>query len=174
MFDQVCRVFDEMFQLNCFRIVKFLNVVMKVVVEFKRFDDVCMVFREFLLEMVIKLDCVLYNIIVYVFCEMGLLDDVLLMFVEMKEKGLSLNVIMFNMFFDVFYREKGFEGGERIWDMMVEYNVVCNICSYNLRMQVMVNIGDFGKVVDLFGILEKEGLKFDVNMFNVLIKGFCD
>ena len=174
MFGHARNLFDELPQLDCVRTVKSFNALLKAGVECKRFDEVCRIFRELPSELSISLNRVSYNTIIHALCEMGLLDEGLLMLSELKSSGLSPDVITFNTLLDAFYREKGFQGGERIWATMVAHNVVPITRSYNLRLQAMVDGGALANAVTFFDSFKKDGLKPDVNTFNALIKGFCD
>lgn len=174
MFDHARKLFDEMPQLNCERTLKSFNALLKAGVLSKRFDEVLKIFRELPSDLSLILNRVSYNTVIHTLCEMGSLDDALFMLDELKENGLSPDVITFNTLLDAFYREKGFEGGEKMWSLMVAHNVVPNTRSYNLKMQAVVGSGELHNAVDLFETVEKDGLKPDVNTFNALIKGFCD
>ncbi|KAJ8437872.1 hypothetical protein Cgig2_031388 [Carnegiea gigantea] len=174
MFEYARKVFDEMPQLNCTRTVRSLNALMKAALDCKKFDEVLRIFRELPLEMSVKLNSSSYNTIIHALCEMGLLDDAVLMVGEMKDDGLKPNVVTFNTLLEALYKERGFWGGERIWAMMLEHNVLPDNRSYALKLQALVEAGHFYGALDLFRQLEKDGLKPDVNAYNYLIKGFFD
>ena len=174
MFEHARKVFDEMPQLNCARTVRSLNVLMKAGLDCKKFDEVLRIFREVRLETSVKLSGVSYNTIIHALCEMGLLDDAVLMLKEMKDNGLKPDVVTFNTLLDAFYQESGFGEGERIWGMMLEYNVLPNNRSYALKLQALVDAGHLHGALDLFRQLENDGLKLDVNAYTYLIKGFFD
>lgn len=174
MFDHARNLFDELPQLDCVRTVKSFNALLKAGVECKRFDEMCTMFRELPSQLSITLNRVSFNTIIHALCERGLLDEGLLMLDELKNKGLSPDVITFNTLLDAFYREKGFHGGERIWAIMVAHNVAPITRSYNLRLQAMVDAGELANAIAFFDSFKKDGLKPDVNTFNALVKGLCD
>ncbi|XP_021719458.1 pentatricopeptide repeat-containing protein At1g55890, mitochondrial-like [Chenopodium quinoa] len=174
MFDHALKLFDELPELGCPRTVKSFNALLKAAVESKRFDEVFTLFQEVPADLGISCDVVSYNTLIHALCEVGKLDEGLLMIDEMRAKGVSPSVVTFNTLLGAFYRERGFEGGELIWGIMDEYDVVRDVRSYNLKLQGLVDEGELEKAVALFESLESEGCKPDVGTFNVFIKKYCD
>ncbi|XP_021726183.1 pentatricopeptide repeat-containing protein At1g55890, mitochondrial-like [Chenopodium quinoa] len=173
MFDHAHKLFDELPELGCPRTVKSFNALLKAAVESKRFDEVFTLFQGIPADLGISCDVVSYNTLIHALCEVGKLEEGLLMIDEMKAKGVNPSVVTFNTLLGAFYR-RGFEGGELIWGIMDEYDVVRDIRSYNLKLQGLVDEGELEKAVALFESLETKGLKPDVGTFNVFIKKYCD
>ncbi|XP_021739869.1 pentatricopeptide repeat-containing protein At1g55890, mitochondrial-like, partial [Chenopodium quinoa] len=174
MFDHAHKLFDELPELGCPRTVKSFNALLKAAVESKRFDEVFTLFQGIPADLGISCDVVSYNTLIHALCEVGKLEEGLLMIDEMKAKGVNPSVVTFNTLLGAFYR-RGFEGGELIWGIMDEYDVVRDIRSYNLKLQGLVDEGELEKAVALFESLETKGLKPDVALhFSYLVPKLCD
>ncbi|CAK9135460.1 unnamed protein product [Ilex paraguariensis] len=173
MFDNACKVFDEMPELQCDRTVKSLNALLGACVNARKFEKVDGLFKELPGKLKVKPDAVSYNTLIKAFCEMGSLDSALTTVDEMEKNGLNPDLITFNTLLDAFYGNNRFSDGETLWGRMMEKNVVPDILSYNAKLVGLVSAKKMLEAVELFKKLGTEGLKADVFSYNALIKGYC-
>lgn len=174
MFDHAHKMFDELPELHCERTVNSFNALLKAGVDSKKFDKVFEIFKEFPSRVSIEPNMISYNIIINAFCEMGYLDDALLILHELEKNGKEPDRVTFNTVLNALYRNGKFLEGDRLWAMMESKNVVLDVRSYNSRLRRMVQDGRISEAAQLISEMKSKEISPDLFSYKAIIKGFCD
>lgn len=174
MLEHAQKMFDEMPELNCERTIKSFNTLLKAALDAKKFDKVVEIFKEFPSRVSIEPDMISYNIVIHALCEMGSVDDALLVVHELEDSGKEPGLVTFNTILNALYKNGRFQEGERMWAMMERKNVVPDVRSYNTKLRgIFVHDGGL-EADEVVREMESKGIKPDVFSYNALITGYCD
>lgn len=165
--------FYNMHLYGCKRTVKSFNAALKVLAGTRDLGAI----DEFLNEVPQKFDIVLdifsVNIVTKALCEMGFLDKAYLVMVQMERMGIRPDVITYTTLISAFYKNKRWEIGNGLWNLMVLKGCLPNLATFNVRIQYLVNVRRAWQANDVMRLMQKIGIVPDEVTYNLVIKGFC-
>ncbi|XP_027341214.1 pentatricopeptide repeat-containing protein At1g80150, mitochondrial [Abrus precatorius] len=167
------RAVHTFYNMRCRRTVKSFNATLQVLAQSPNFDSI----RQFLVQVSprfdIQLDIVSVNIAIKAFCEVGKLQEAYLFMSEAEKKGVSPDVITYTTLLSAFYKNKRWEIGNGLWNLMVLKGCMPNLATFNVRIQFLVSVRRAWDANKLIDVMQRVGIAPDEVTFNLVIKGFC-
>ncbi|CAA0831769.1 Pentatricopeptide repeat-containing protein -mitochondrial [Striga hermonthica] len=170
MVDHAQKLFDKMPQLKCPQTVISFNALLASCLPSRRFWKIRELFRELPGKLSIKPNAISYNYVIGALCEMGHLDEAMLMLKEMVETGVEPNVVTFDSLLGAFYCSGMFKDAENLWELMLQKNVVPDLRCHNWRLHGLLGENRLPEAMELLNGLEGKGLKPDAHTYNMMIK----
>ncbi|KAJ0007506.1 hypothetical protein Pint_30090 [Pistacia integerrima] len=173
MTKQAVDTFYDMHLYGCKRTVKSFNAALKVFSQSRDLEAI----QTFLLNVPqqfhIMLDIFSVNIVIKVFCEMGILNKAYLIMVEMEKMGIKPDVVTYTTLISAFYKNNRVEIGNGLWNLMLRKGCLPNLATFNVRIQYLVNRRQSWQANSLMCLMQHLRIMPDEVTYNLVIKGFC-
>ncbi|GAQ82989.1 putative Pentatricopeptide repeat domain containing protein [Klebsormidium nitens] len=113
-----------------------------------------------------------YDTVLSVYAERGLVSDALRVFQEIKRQGLKPDRVTYNLLVSALGRSGQLAEAEKILTVMVKDGCPPNVYSYIALMEAYLSAGQLMKVDEVFRRIEGAGLEPTVSAFNLLMQAY--
>ncbi|GKU94554.1 hypothetical protein SLEP1_g8033 [Rubroshorea leprosula] len=168
MLDHAIKTFHQMDELGTPRSAISFNSLLMACNESRQFDKVPQLFDEIPKKYPVSPDGVSYGILVKSYCEAGLAEQAIDSLLEMQEKGIEVNTVMFTTILNALYKKGKSEEANKLWNQMLKNGCELDVAVYNVRLMNMQG-GKPEGVKELINEMRNVGLKPDIISYNYLM-----
>ncbi|KAK1303349.1 Pentatricopeptide repeat-containing protein [Acorus calamus] len=164
-------VFEKMIERGCKRNVAIYTVLIDSFAKSGSEDRAMNLFLRLKNENEFELDEVAYGVVVNLLCKAGKLEEAVEQFEYCKEKGVSINMVIYCSLIDGFGKVGRVDKAERLFEEMVNGGIVPDSYCYNAIIDALTKHGRIDEALDMFRRMESEGCDQTVYTYTILIDG---
>ncbi|KAK1325041.1 Pentatricopeptide repeat-containing protein [Acorus calamus] len=164
-------VFEKMIERGCKRNVAIYTALIDSFAKSGSEDRAMNLFFRLKNENEFELDDVAYGVVVNLLCKAGKLEEAVEQFEYCKEKGVSINMVIYCSLIDGFGKVGRVDKAERLFEEMVNGGIVPDSYCYNAIIDALTKHGRIDEALDMFRRMESEGCDQTVYTYTILIDG---